>query len=78
MVPNNPVRQNPRNATMKFVIIFLLACMILQASSRNGPDRVFKVTDLGVVVSRGSGNDISRVPRFAAPDLRNGEYLQLA
>lgn len=41
-------------------------------------DRVFKVTGLGVVFSRGSGNDISRVPRFAAPDLRNGEYLQLA
>lgn len=41
-------------------------------------DRVFKVTGLGVVVSRGSGNDISRVPRFAAPDLRYGEYLQLA
>lgn len=27
-------------------------------------ERVFKVTGLGVVVSRGSGNDISRVPRF--------------
>lgn len=41
-------------------------------------DRVFKVTGLGVVVSRGSGNDISRVPRFAAPVSRYGEYLQLA
>lgn len=41
-------------------------------------ERVFKVTGLGEVVSRGSGNDISRVPRFAAPGLRYGEYLQLA
>lgn len=41
-------------------------------------DRVFKVTGLGVVVSRGSGNDISRVPRFAAPVSRYGEYLKLA
>uniref|UniRef100_K1R8F1 Brain-specific angiogenesis inhibitor 1 n=1 Tax=Magallana gigas TaxID=29159 RepID=K1R8F1_MAGGI len=27
------------DATMKFVIIFLLACLILQASSRNGPEK---------------------------------------
>lgn len=39
-------------------------------------ERVFKVTGLGVVVSRGSGNDISRVTRFAVPDSRFGEYLQ--
>lgn len=27
-------------------------------------ERVFEVTGLGVVVSTGSGHDISRVPRF--------------
>lgn len=39
--------------------------------------RVFKVTVLGVLVGRGSGNDISRVLRFTSPESRYKEYLQL-
>lgn len=39
-------------------------------------DRVLRMTGLGVVVGRGSGNDISQVPRFVIPDSRYGEYLK--
>lgn len=35
-------------------------------------ERIFKVTDLGVVVSRKSGIDFSKVPRFAVFDSKYG------
>lgn len=38
-------------------------------------DWVFKVIGLGVVVSRGFGNDISWVLCFVVFDLRYGEYF---
>lgn len=38
---------------------------------------VFKVTGLGEVVSRWSSSDISQMQRFAVPDSRYSEYLQL-
>uniref|UniRef100_K1RAT3 Uncharacterized protein n=1 Tax=Magallana gigas TaxID=29159 RepID=K1RAT3_MAGGI len=81
----NEIIMRIQDMIRKAIFLLLLSMMSVvmgQNSTTAAPDsikdRVFKVTGLGVVVSRGSGNDISRVPRFAAPVSRYGEYLKLA